>query len=223
MERISIKAEKRGTAGKGVARSLRRKGIIPAVLYREGSSMAIQRDKAELGRFLHQSGGEQVIVNLAFPGGEDRLALVKDYQVDPVKRELLHTDFFEVSLKQMIKVVAAVHIVGEPIGVKRDGGALQYGVSAIEIECLPDSIPGHIDVDVSELAAGHSLHVRDLALPEGIKVLTPSEEVVATVAAPKAEEEVAAAAAPAAETAEPEVIKKGKEKEGEETKAKAEK
>ena len=227
MERISIKAEKRGSSGKGAARSLRRNGIIPAVLYREGSSMAIQLDKAELGRFLHQSGGEQVIVNLAFPGGEDRLALVKDYQVDPIKRELLHTDFFEVSLKQMIKVVAAVHIVGEPIGVKRDGGTLQYGVSEIEIECLPDSIPGHIDVDVSGLAAGHSMHVRDLILPEGIKVLTPAEEAVATVAAPKAEEEVAAAA-PAEGTAEPEVIKKGKEKEGEAApeekgKAKAEK
>ncbi|MDA8388000.1 MAG: 50S ribosomal protein L25 [Nitrospiraceae bacterium] len=221
MERISIKAEKRGSAGKGTARSLRRKGIIPAILYREGSSLPIQLDKAELGRFLHHSGGEQVIVSLAFPEGENRLALVKDYQVDPIRRELLHTDFFEVSLKEMIKVVAAVRILGEPIGVKRDGGTLQYGVSQIEIECLPDSIPGHIDVDVTGLAVGHSLHVRDLSLPEGITVLTPAEEVVATVITPK-EEEVAAAA-PAAETAEPEVIKKGKEKEGEETKAKAEK
>ncbi|MDA8085185.1 MAG: 50S ribosomal protein L25 [Nitrospiraceae bacterium] len=222
MERISIKAERRETSGKGVARSLRRRGVIPAVLYREGSSLPIQLDKAELGRFLHRSGGEQVIVNLAFPGGESRLALVKDYQVDPVNRELLHTDFFEVSLKEMIKVVAAIRITGEPIGVKRDGGALQYGVSQIEIECLPDSIPGHIEVDVSGLGAGHSLHVRDLSLPEGIKVLTPAEEVIASVAVPKAEEEVAPAAA-AAEAAEPEVIKKGKEKEEEETKTKAEK
>ncbi|MDA8325001.1 MAG: 50S ribosomal protein L25 [Nitrospiraceae bacterium] len=221
MERISIKAEKREAAGKGVARSLRRKGIIPAVLYREGSSLPIQLDKAELGRFLHRSGGEQVIVSLAFPGGDNRLALVKDYQVDPVNRELLHTDFFEVSLKEMIKVVAAIRVMGEPIGVKRDGGALQYGISQIEVECLPDSIPGHIEVDVSGLAAGHSIHVRDLSLPEGIKVLTPSEEVVALVAAPK-EEEVAPAA-PVEEAAEPEVIKKGKEKEEEETKAKPEK
>lgn len=221
MERISIKAEKRENAGKGAARGLRRKGVIPAVLYREGSSLPIQLDKAELGRFLHRSGGEQVIVNLAFPGGENRLALVKDYQVDPVKRELLHTDFFEVSLKENIKVVAAIRVAGEPIGVKRDGGALQYGVAEIEIECLPDSIPGHIDVDVSGLAVGHSLHVRDLKLPEGIKVLTPAEEMVATVAAPKVEE-VAAAAAPAEEAAEPEVIKKGKkEEEAPEEKGKA--
>lgn len=211
MERISIKAEKREIAGKGAARSLRRKGIIPGVLYREGSSLPIQLDKAELGRFLHRSGGEQVIVNLTFPGDENRLALVKDYQVDPVRRELLHTDFFEVSLKETIKVVAVIRISGEPIGVKRDGGALQYGIAQVEVECLPDSIPGHIGVDVSGLAAGQSLHVRDLNLPEGVKVLTPLEEVVATVTAPAAEE--AAAAATAAETTEPEVIKKGKEKE----------
>lgn len=215
MEKTSIKAEKREVSGKGIARSLRRKGLIPGVMYREGKALPIQLDKPELVRFLHRSGGEQVIVNLQFPDGESRLALVKDYQVDPVNRELLHTDFFEVSLKENIKVVAAIHIVGEPIGVKRDGGALQYGVSQIEIECLPDKIPGHINVDVSGLGAGHSIHVRDLSLPEGIKVLTHGEEVVATVALPKEEE----AAAPTAETAEPEVIKKGKEKEEGEAKA----
>ncbi len=215
MERSSIKAEKREVSGKGIARSLRRNGLIPGVMYREGKSLSIQLDKPELLRFLHRSGGEQVIVNLQFPDGENRLALVKDYQVDPVNRELLHTDFFEVSLKEPIKVVAAIHIVGEPIGVKREGGALQYGISQIEIECLPDNIPGHINVDVSELAAGHSLHVRDLSLPEGVTVLTHVEEMIATVALPKAEEE-AAAAGPA--TAEPEVIKKGKEKEEGESK-----
>ncbi len=215
MEKTSIKAEKREVSGKGIARSLRRKGLIPGVMYREGKSLPIQLDKPELVRFLHRSGGEQVIVNLQFPDGESRLALVKNYQVDPVNRELLHTDFFEVSLKETIKVVAAIHIMGEPIGVKREGGALQYGVSQIEIECLPDRIPGHINVDVSELGAGHSIHVRDLVLPEGIKVLTHGEEVVATVALPKEEE----AAAAAAETAEPEVIKKGKEKEEGEAKA----
>ncbi len=214
MEKTSIKAEKREVSGKGIARSLRRKGLIPGVIYREGKSLPIQLDKPELLRFLHRSGGEQVIVNLQFPDGDNRLALVKNYQVDPVNRELLHTDFFEVSLKETIKVVAAVHIMGEPIGVKREGGALQYGISQIEIECLPDNIPGHINVDVSELGAGHSIHVRDLSLPEGVKVLTHGEEMIATVALPKEEE-----AAPSAAPAEPEVIKKGKEKEEGEGKA----
>ena len=214
MEKTSIKAEKREVSGKGIARSLRRKGLIPGVIYREGKSLPIQLDKPELLRFLHRSGGEQVIVNLQFPDGDNRLALVKNYQVDPVNRELLHTDFFEVSLKETIKVVAAVHIMGEPIGVKMEGGALQYGISQIEIECLPDNIPGHINVDVSELGAGHSIHVRDLSLPEGVKVLTHGEEMIATVALPKEEE-----AAPSAAPAEPEVIKKGKEKEEGEGKA----
>ncbi len=207
MERSSIKAEKREVSGKGFARSLRRKGMIPGVMYREGNSLPIQLNKPELIKFLHRSGGEQVIVNLAFPDGENRLALVKEYQVDPVNRELLHTDFFEVSLKEPIKVVAAVHIVGEPIGIKRDGGALQYGISEIEIECLPDSIPGHINVDVSALGAGDSIHVRDISLPEGIRVLTHGEEAIAIVTLPREEE-----AAPGAAAAEPAVINKGKEK-----------
>ncbi len=209
MERITIKAEARDSAGKGAARSLRRAEIIPGVLYREGKSLPIKINKKELALFIHQTAGEQVVVNLTFPDGESRLAIMKDYQVDPVKRELLHSDFFEVSLKEAICVTVAVHVIGEPIGVKRDGGILQHGLTEIEVECLPDQIPGHIEVDVSGLAAGHALHVGDISMPEGLKVLTPKTEVVALVAAPKAEE-VVEAAAPAAETAEPEVIKKGK-------------
>ncbi|MDA8169894.1 MAG: 50S ribosomal protein L25 [Nitrospiraceae bacterium] len=212
MERITIQAEKRAEVGKGAARTLRGKDVVPAVLYRAGGSLPIKIKRAELLRFLHQTSGEQVVVNLTFPEGETRLALVKDFQVDPVNRELLHTDFFEVSLQETIKVTMAVHIVGEPIGVKRDGAILQHGISEIDVECLPDRIMGHVDVDVSELGAGHSLHVRDIKLPEGIKVLTPASEVVALVALPSKVEEAAPAAA--AEAAEPEVIKKGgKEKE----------
>jgi len=218
VERITINARKRDSAGKGAARSLRRNNSIPAVLYREGKSVPIKLDKGELIRFLHQTAGEQVVVNLAFPDGESRLALVKDYQVDPVKRELLHTDFFEVSLQEAIKVVVAVHAVGEPIGIKRDGGILQHGIAEIEVECLPDQIPGHIDLDVSGLGAGQSVHVADLKLAEGLKVLTPAGEVIATVIIPAKVEEVVAA--PVAEAVEPEVIKKGKPGEESEEKEK---
>jgi large subunit ribosomal protein L25 len=110
-------------------------------------------------------------------------------------------------MQEAIRVPVAVRLTGEAIGVKRDGGILQHVLNEIEIECLPDRIPGHMDVDVSNLAAGHSIHVGDISLPEGIKVLTPRTEVIALVAAAKVEE--VAAAAPA-ETVEPEVIKKGK-------------
>lgn len=213
MERITIKAQKRDKSGKGAARTLRSESVIPAVLYRGGSATPIKIQKAELSRFIHQTRGEQVMVNLSFPDGESRVAIVKDIQVDPIKRELLHTDFFEVSLTEEVKVTVAVHIVGEPLGVKRDGAVLEYGLGEIEVQCLPDNIPGHVDVDVSPLVAGQSVHVADLKLPAGVKVLTAPKEVIAIVAAPKIE-----VAAPAAveETAEPEVIKKGKaEEEGE--------
>lgn len=209
MEKITLKAEKRDRAGKGVARSLRREGMIPSVLYRAGHSLPIQMNRKELASFISSTAGEQVMVNLEFPDGEKRLALLKDYQVDPVKGELLHSDFFEVLLTEKVRVTVAVSTTGEPVGVKRDGGILQYGVREIEIECLPDKIPGHITVDVSGLELGKSVHVRDLVLGEGIKVLTDPDEVIATVTAVVEEEAVPAAP----EVAEPEVIKKGKKEE----------
>ncbi len=213
MEKITLNAEKRDKAGKGIARSLRRHGVVPAVLYRGGSSMPIKINSKELTSFVQATAGEQVMVNLQFPDGENRLALMKDYQVDPVIGELLHSDFFEVSLLEEIKVTVHLTTKGEPVGVKRDGGILQHGVREIEIQCLPDRIPGHIAVDVKDLEVGKSIHVSDLVLGEGIKVLTDPDEVIATVVMP-AVEVVAAVAPVVEEVAEPEVIKKGKKEEG---------
>lgn len=211
MERITLNAEKRDYAGKGIARSLRREGIVPAVLYRGGGSTPIKIKTKDLSRFIQATAGEQVMVNLQFPGGENKLALLKDYQVDPVRGELLHSDFFEVSLSEEIKVTVHLTTKGEPVGVKRDGGILQHGIREIEIQCLPDRIPGHVAVDVKNLEVGKSVHVSDLFLGEGIKVLTDPGEVIASVILPAVEE--AAVAAPAAEAAEPEVVKKGKKEE----------
>lgn len=210
MERIILNAEKRDRTGKGVARSLRRAGMTPAVLYGGGNSMPIKISSKDLTRFIHSTAGEQVMVNLQFPDGENRLALMKDYQVDPLKGEVLHTDFFEVSMTEEIRVTVHVATAGEPIGVKRDGGILQHGIREIEIQCLPGRVPGHVTVDVSGLETGKSIHVRDLVLGEGIKILTDLDEVVATVTAPVVEE---VAAPTAAEVIEPEVIKKGKKEE----------
>lgn len=212
MERITLNVEKRDATGKGAARSLRREDVIPAVLYRGGSALSIKVGKKELAKFINTTAGEQVILDLQFKDGEKKLALMKDFQVDPVRRELLHTDFYEVSLTEKIKVTVHVLTAGEPVGVKRDGGILQVPLREIEIECLPDMIPGHISVDVSKLEIGKSIHVSDLSLGEGIEVITDRHEVIAAVIAPKVEE--AAAPAAAAETAEPEVVKKGKKEEG---------
>ena len=214
MERLSIHAEKRDVQGKGVARSLRRDDMIPAVLYRAGKAQSIKLARKELAKLINTLSGEQVIVDLHFADGEKKLALLKDFQVDPVNRELLHTDFFEVSLTEAIRVTVHVVTVGEPIGVKRDAGILQHALREVEIECLPDKIPGKIEIDIAKLELGQSVHVSDLKFEEGIKVLTDPGDVIVTVIAPVAEAApVEEAAAPVA--AEPEVVvKKGKKEEG---------
>ncbi|MDI6729478.1 MAG: 50S ribosomal protein L25 [Thermodesulfovibrionales bacterium] len=210
MERVTLGVEKREKSGKGGARSLRRSGIIPAILYKAGNSLPVQLSGKELSRFVSRTAGEQVIVNLQFPDGTKQ-AIVKDYQVDPVMGNLLHVDFQEISATEAIRVMVHVAIKGEAIGVKRDKGVLQHGLREIEIECLPDKIPGHVDVDVTNMGLGQAIHVSDLKLGEGIKVLTDPDEVLATVIAVK--EEVAAPEAAPVEIVEPEVIKKGKKEE----------
>ena len=211
MERITINVEKREETGKGAARSLRRKDIVPGILYRGGGSLPIKLPKKEIKQFINTTSGQQVMVNLRFNDGESKLALIKEFQVDPLRRELLHADFFEVSLTEKLKVNVRVSVTGEPIGVKRDNGILQYHLREIEIECLPDKVPGHVDIDASGLEIGQGLHVRDLKLGEDIKVITDPGDVIVNVIAPLVE---AAApteeAAPAEAAAEPEVMKKGK-------------
>jgi large subunit ribosomal protein L25 len=214
MERVTIQVDKREEKGKGAARSLRRNEMIPAVLYRGGGSVPIKIKKKDILQFINTTSREQSMVNLQFSDGDSKLALMKEFQVDPAKRELLHADFFEVSLTEKLKLNIHVSTTGEPIGVKRDGGILQNVLREIEIECLPDKIPAHIKVDISKLEIGQSFHVRDLDLGSDIKVFTDPHEVIANVIAPVVEEAAAAEVAAAApETAEPEVAKKGKKEE----------
>ena len=214
MERITINVEKREETGKGAARSLRRKDIVPGILYRGGGSLPIKLPKKEIKQFINTTSGQQVMVNLLFNDGESKLALIKEFQVDPLRRELLHADFFEVSLTEKLKVNVRVSVTGEPIGVKRDNGILQYHLREIEIECLPDKVPGHVDINVSGLEIGQGLHVRDLELGEDIKVITDPGDVIVNVIAPLVEAAAPAEeAAPVEAAAEPEVMKKGKKEE----------
>ena len=214
MERQTLQAEKREDVGKGAARSLRRSGSIPAVIYRGNKSTPLKLDAKELSTFIKATSGDQVLVNLKLGDGE-KLVLLKDFQTDPVGGELLHVDFFEVSLKEKVKVAVHIALKGEPIGVKRDKGILQYGLRDIEVECLPGDIPGQLELDISELETGKSLHVKDLEIPDNVTLLSDPAEVVVLVAVPKVEveevpeeEEVVAE-----EEAEPEVTEKGKAKE----------
>ncbi len=216
MQKVVFKAEKRDEIGKGRARSLRRQGMLPAVLYAAGASTPIKIQSKEVTKLMSSGGGEHVLINIELSDDKkekkDHWALVKDYQLDPIRNELLHVDFIEISLEKKIKITTPIIITKEPMGIKK-GGILQQLMRDIEIECLPTQIPEGIEVDASSLDIGHTLHVSDLAVKEGIKIISDPKEVIMTVTAPLVEE---VAAAPAeAVVAEPELIKKGKAKEEE--------
>jgi large subunit ribosomal protein L25 len=225
MERVSLNVETREATGKSVARKMRRDGVIPGVIYREGKSQPISLDKREVVHFINASAGEKGIVDLKFSGGSTKIALLKDFQVDPVKNELLHTDFFEVAMDETITVTVPVNDVGTAVGVKRDGGILQKLMREVEVECLPDKIPGHFEIDISGLEIGKSVHISDIEAPEGVKILSSAEETVFSVVEPTKVEEVVPEEEEGveAEGEEPEVEKKGKKEEAAEEAATEEK
>jgi large subunit ribosomal protein L25 len=231
MPEIVVPAESRTDTGKNANRRLRAEGKIPGILYgtgREPTPVAVS-PKA-IGTILKSAAGENTLFDLEI-GGTRRKVILKEYQVEPVRSQLLHADFYEVALDKAIEVKVHVELHGVPVGVKTQGGVLDFVTRELEISCLPMDIPEKIVVDVSHLEMGKHLRVSELQIPAKVKVLTDPGIVVANVVAPRAEEEVAPAAeaaAPAegeaAAAAEPEVIKKGKaEAEGEEKAEKAEK
>ncbi len=211
MEKFVLQVSKREKKGKGAARQLRREGYIPCVIYKDGNSTPIQIAVKEILPFMNIATKEKIFVTLKIEDSEKQ-AILQDYQVDPVTGKLLHVDFMEVIATEKLRVTIPIVLIGEPIGVKQDKGILQHGITEVEIEAIPEKIPGHIEVDVSQLKVGDAVHVRDLKFEEGIKVISDPDEVIATVTV-EAEEEIAPSTE---ETVEPEVIKKGKKAEKEE-------
>jgi len=215
MKKILLKAEERVATGKGGARSLRRQGMLPAVIYAGGKSTPIKFQRKEIVKLIASGVGEHAIMNIEFSkdGGNpaEHPALIKEYQTDPVTSELLHVDFMEISLKDKIKIAIPVVITKEPLSVKT-GGIMEHHLREIEIECLPTRIPEAIEIDAEAVEIGHSLHVKDIKPMEGVRIVTNPEMVIINVTAPKVEEAPVEAAVEAA--AEPEVLKaKGKEEE----------
>ena len=214
---ITIFAEPRASRGKNEARRLRASGSAPAVLYGSGAeAVAVAVSPKEVNRILHGKAGHNTIFNLTVRGGETTPVMIVDWQNDPVKDTLLHVDLKRIDLTQRIRVKVPMHHIGEPKGVKLEGGLHELITREIEIECLPDDIPEHFTIDISELMIGDSIRAGAVALPEGVTLVSPPESVISHVIALKPEEEPAAAVAPegaAAAPAEPEVIKKGKKEE----------
>ena len=195
----TLVAEARDATGKGVARRLRAAGRIPAVVYGRGvASKSISIDPSALLRLLQSSGaGINTLVELRLDGAA-RTVLVKELQRDPVRGRPLHADFYLVELDKTVEVSVPIRLVGKAQGVEF-GGIVDHPLREIELECLPRAIPESVDVDVSALGIGDSIHVRDLVLPEGVQVRTDADQAVASVIAPSVVEEPVAAKAVEAE------------------------
>ncbi len=221
MDFVDLKANLREERGKELNKSLRGGGLVPAIAYKKGTeSVSLKIDKKTLLKTLHTEAGENVIIKLHIEGlrkDKERTVILKEIQRDPVKGHLVHVDFLEISLTETLKVKVPIAGKGEAVGVKQDGGVLQHILWEVEVECLPTNIPEKIEIDVTNLKIGDSIHLKDVLPPEGVKILDDLEGVVFSVEQPKAVEDIVAAPAEG-EILEPEVIKEKKEEveEGEE-------
>jgi large subunit ribosomal protein L25 len=219
MEIRELTIDRRDGTGKQVAKRLRHAGRVPAILYGGQAPVNISLDPRELLRFTHGHEGGTQLLRVSFAdSGEAHMAIIRDMQFDPVTERLVHADLQEVAMDRAIQVTVPVRHVGDAIGVKETHGILEMLLREVEVSCLPRAIPEVIEADVSHLHIGDVLTVRDLAAPEGVRILTEPNQAVVTVAPPVAEE-VAAPAPVAAAPAEPEVLTERKPKEeGEEKK-----
>jgi large subunit ribosomal protein L25 len=213
---VSLEATPRSDVGKGVARKLRTGGRVPGVYYGRGEeSIPLTVALKDLEAVIESAEGSNVIVDLKLSGtaAKDRKALIREIQRHPVAGLILHLDLQHISLTERIVVEVPIVLVGTPLGVKDGGGILEHLLREVEVECLPTDIPSKLEVDVSALQIGDSLHVSDLKVERG-EILTEAGRAIAAVVPPTILEEVKPAEE--AVTAEPEVIGAKKEEETEE-------
>jgi large subunit ribosomal protein L25 len=214
MSQFVIEAQQRTPGGKNVNRRLRGSGRIPAVIYGPGQDpIPLSVDPEAVSDILHSDSGHNTIFTVRIDGGEPANVMVKDYQLNPTRGNLIHADFLRIAMDQLLELSVDVEVVGQAEGVKVGGGILDLVTRSIDIMCLPADIPESIEVDVSGLKINDYIRVKNLPVDPKYKILTEPEVVVVTVLPPVKEEVPAEAAAPV-EPAEPELIKKGKAVEG---------
>ncbi len=200
--------------GKNEARRLRASGRVPAVVYgAKKNTLAVSVDPKVISRILASDSGHNTIFDLQVDG-EKTKAMIVDWQFEPIRGSILHIDLKRIAMDEKMHVMVPIHLVGEAIGVKQQGGIMDQVIREVEVECLPGDIPAHIDADVSALEFGIVLRVKDLPHGGKLKFITDEDQAVAHITSVK--EEVAptpeaVAEAAAAAPAEPEVIKKGKQ------------
>jgi large subunit ribosomal protein L25 len=190
MEVITVTGQVRKNRGKGSCRQLRRNGRIPGILYGGETTRPVSLDVKTFKNLLSSGLRENTIFQFNLEG-EDRKecrVLMRELQIHPATRALLHVDLYEVSMDKEVVVNVPIVLTGNAIGVAQEEGLLHHQLKELSLACLPGLIPEHIEVDVSELHMGDAVHVKDLKLAEGIKVLTDHEETVVSIAAPAKEE-----------------------------------
>lgn len=216
---LTIKAIRRETMGKNASRRLRRQGQVPAVLYGDGTfNVPLALGKKDIISILKSETGENTIFKVVYDS-KSQDAMIKEVQVDPRTDELLHVDLIKISMDKAVRVSVPILLQGEPVGVKAEGGFVDFMTREAEIECLPGDIPENIKVDISPLHLHHTLKMGDIQPPPGVRIISDPTAVVVLISVPRVEEEAAKPAEEEviAEPVEPEVIKKEKaeEKEGE--------
>ena len=219
-QQVNLQAATRGETGKGAARSFRRAGKVPAVIYGHGREPeALVVDAPALSKMLIGISAGSTIVDVTVDGRAPVKALIRDIQRNPVRpADIIHVDLYEIHADEKITVEVPVHLTGTADGVRNFGGVLDHILRTLELEVLPGDIPGSIDLDVTPLGIGQSLYVRDIKV-NNAEILNDEDLPVVTVVAPRAEE-VAPVVAEEVASTEPELIRKPKA-EDEDTEAKA--
>jgi large subunit ribosomal protein L25 len=211
---ITIAAAPRATRGKNEARRLRVAKQIPAVVYGTGQDpVAVMVDPKALVKILRSSSGHNTIFNLDIPGIENSAVMIVDWQNDPVKGSLLHADLKRIDPTVRLVVKVPVHPLGEPKGVKQQGGLHEIVTREIEIECLPDDIPEAFELDATQLMIGDAVRASDITMTGSMVLLSSPDTVISHVVALRTSTAAEGEAEAAAATPEPEVVKKGKKDE----------
>ncbi|MDO8502425.1 MAG: 50S ribosomal protein L25 [Gemmatimonadaceae bacterium] len=214
MASANLSGSVRENSGKGVARSLRSSGRVPAVIYGHGRDpQPLSIDNRELEKLLSHISAENTVIDLTVDGKSAR-TLIREIQRHPFKRQILHVDFQELVVGEKVIVRLPILLIGVPDGVRMDGGILDQTMRELEVEVDPSNIPNHVELDVTKLVIGSSVHVSDIPLPEGVEVVGEGDASVCVVSAPRAAVE-AVVAEEIAVIAEPEVIRAKKPDEDE--------
>ena len=206
-QQVKLKAHKRSVIGRNAIKRIKEKGLVPGVIYGSNQTpIPLEVEDRVLSKVLAHASSEHILVELEIVDGDQstsKLALIQEVQHHPLKRGLVHVDFYAVSTTEKITSSVPIETVGEALGVRTFGGLLEHSLRTLEVQCYPQDLPGIIRIDVTNLNIGESLHVRDIQLPPGVEAITDKDLTAVSVVASRVGEETAETAEPAAA---PEVV-----------------